>query len=279
MSAGIRREAAIDTFTIVVQFLVGATVVGAAAIEFFDRVGLPTPLASKRRERIREMIADTLDGAGLKEHRGRITAVATSLTTQIKASAYTASRLDPFIRKYQLSQPQEVGSLEKAIIERPIDFMAAAQNSEDIDELAKCLAAGIIRQCETNPKLAFTALATPVNGNVTLAHLTAHYLKKNLILLNPDHALADPTPGETAQAQALLVHDVIFTGRRIARMINVARRCDIEIQHVCCLVERTDKCNENQRARNMLTEEGVELHSVRKMNADEIHALLGDPVA
>lgn len=244
-----------------------------AVIEFADRLGLPTPLLERRQRRTKSLIVDTLKEVGLLPYRDRISALASGLSGRILPGDYNEDDLKPLIRRYRRDETIQVGTAERKDIRSPIDFLSAASEKDDIEQLARCLACFILRTTNDNPKIAYSAIATPINGNVVLAHLTANLLDRQLILLNTENMVIENSPvfGTSRHPEnVILLHDVVYTGRRICRAVDFLRQSDMTVNAVFCLIERTDGAAPEQRAKEMLARREVPSFSLLAFDADEL---------
>jgi hypothetical protein len=136
-----------------VGIILGAFAIIAGTIEFFERMGFPTPLEKKRAEKNKKLILTTLEETGIHPFKREFEQL--SNLVQLKQRipySYATSSLDSLIAKYTSFIDQKlVGVFEQTRLNYYVDFMTTLSNPEDLrilsnvmccqimDEMSDCL--------------------------------------------------------------------------------------------------------------------------------------------
>jgi orotate phosphoribosyltransferase len=184
------------------------------------------------------------------------------------------SKLDRLIRKYTVSGKEQMGGEQMAEVEYPIDFMESISDATDTQALAALLCSHLAHCSDSlSSGLDFQLVASPFTSNQNLVYEVSKSFNKNAILVNPDQLIATQKIFGTFKRgqRVLFVHDVIYTGSRVRRCIEALKKEGLKVEHALVLVERTDS---TVNSRDLLSKAGVSLHSMRRLSASDLRALV-----
>lgn len=267
-----------DTTTLIVGIVLGIYAIVSGTLEFFERMGFPTPLQKRRDEKNKRIVIDTLQEAGLLSHRAHIRQIGDLIF--FRRSVPTSSpneMLDDIVTKYTRKVVGiEVGLFEQTHVHYFVDFPNALADPEDGKILTRILCREIMNTMSSfsEEPFYFDSIAVSKSGSTAMALRVALEFQKPWVFvdLRGGTIASDTIEGKVSPGdQVIIIHDILASGRLIDLMSQELKKRQAKVKHVFVLLERTDRKLSGQLIPSeLLPKCGLTLHTLGTINDQQL---------